>query len=320
MSRYHPTDSRGDDPLDAGWRAPDMAARFQVDEQGGSPRRFAHSERLRFGVGAPGAGVESLGEHLSVANEHRPDRRVRGGGVLAERCEFERSPHESFVHGPDRMGSAPLRRPPAVDNPCAAMFTGLVIAVGEVASARDVEGGGRRLTVGDASGLLEEVRVGDSVAVAGVCLTAVASGQGSVSFEVAAETLARTTLGSARPGSRLNLELPLRASDRLGGHFVQGHVDGVGEVLKAGGAEADYRVLLRHEEPRWIVPKGSVALDGVSLTVSASFPREARFEVMLIPHTRAATTLGSLRQGDRVNLEYDILAKYIGARALAACG
>ena len=111
----------------------------------------------------------------------------------------------------------------------------------------------------------------------------------------------------------MNLELPLRAPDRIGGHFVQGHADGVGEVIEAGGSDADYRVLIRRREPRWIVEKGSVALDGVSLTVSASFPEDARFEVMLIPHTRKATTLGSLRKGARVNLEYDILAKYAAA-------
>ena len=194
------------------------------------------------------------------------------------------------------------------------MFTGLVIAVGEVVSVREREGG-RLLTIADPGGALAEVAPGDSVAVAGVCLTAMAADGGRVSFEVAAETLSRTTLGALRPGSRANLELPLRASDRLGGHFVQGHVDGAGEVLEAGGSDADYRVWVRHPEPRWVVEKGSVALDGVSLTVSAAVPGEGRFEVMLIPHTRRATTLGGLTKGDAVNLEYDILAKYIAAAA-----
>ena len=192
------------------------------------------------------------------------------------------------------------------------MFTGLVSAVGEVQVVRDLDGG-RRLTVGHRGGEFAKVSVGDSVAVSGVCLTAVAALPDSTSFEIAAETLSLTTLGAARAGTRLNLELPLRASDRLGGHFVQGHVDGCGEVIAAGGSDNDYRLRVRHAEPRWIVRKGSVAMDGVSLTVAASFPGEACFEVMLIPHTRTATTLGALRKGDRVNLEYDILAKYVGA-------
>ena len=123
----------------------------------------------------------------------------------------------------------------------------------------------------------------------------------------------RTNLGEARCGTRLNLELPLRAADRLGGHFVQGHIDGCAEVVAVGKSKADYRLRIRHAEPRWIVQKGSVAVDGVSLTVVASMPAERCFEVMLISHTRAMTTLGSLRKGDRVNLEYDILAKYVGA-------
>ena len=190
------------------------------------------------------------------------------------------------------------------------MFTGLVIAVGEVRAVRDLEAG-RVLTIGHGGGAFSELAIGDSVAVSGVCLTAVAVQPESVSFEVAAETLSLTTLGSLRPGNRVNLELPLRVSDRLGGHFVQGHVDGCGEVIEAGGPDDDYRMRIRHREPRWIVHKGSVAIDGVSLTVASASAAEACFEVMLIPHTRAATTLGALRKGDRVNLEYDILAKYV---------
>ena len=192
------------------------------------------------------------------------------------------------------------------------MFTGLVIAAGEVEAVRDADGG-RLLTIVHPGGPFSELSLGDSVAVSGVCLTATAVRPNAASFQVAAETLSLTTLGNARRGTRLNLELPLRASDRLGGHFVQGHVDGCGEVVAAGGSDADYRLRVRHGEPRWIVRKGSVALDGVSLTVASSFPRDRCFEVMLIPHTRAVTTLGSLGRGDRVNLEYDILAKYIGA-------
>ena len=192
------------------------------------------------------------------------------------------------------------------------MFTGLVIAVGGVRAVRDLAAG-RLLTVGHDGGEFSRLSVGDSVAVSGVCLTAVSVQPASVSFEVAAETLSLTTLGDLQPGNRVNLELPLRAADRLGGHFVQGHVDGCGEVIEAGGPDDDYRVRIRHREPRLIVRKGSVAVDGVSLTVAAASPREACFEVMLIPHTRTATTLGALGKGDRVNLEYDILAKYTAA-------
>ncbi len=196
------------------------------------------------------------------------------------------------------------------------MFTGLVAALGDITEVSDLAEGSRRITVrgadaGDA--LLAGTAEGDSVAISGVCLTVVSKtpDQRGASFEVAAETLARTTLGDLRAGSPVNLELALRVGDRLGGHFVQGHVDGVGEVAAAGGTDADYRVLVVHPEPRWVVEKGSIALDGVSLTVAASHPAARRFEVMLIPHTREHTTLGALRAGDRVNLEYDILAKYV---------
>lgn len=204
------------------------------------------------------------------------------------------------------------------------MFTGLVTAVGRIAASDPLSGGGRRLEVAGPEPFFAETTVGDSVAVAGVCLTVVGKGgragslpgRESVAFEVAEETLARSTLGALGVGAPVNLELPLRASDRLGGHFVQGHVDATGEVRAAGGPAGDYRVLVGHAEPDWIVSKGSVALDGVSLTVAGSFPDRREFEVMLIPHTRQATTLGALAPGDRVNLEYDILAKYARPRDL----
>lgn len=206
------------------------------------------------------------------------------------------------------------------------MFTGLVTAVGRLAASEPRPGGGRRLEVAGPDAFFAETTVGDSVAVAGVCLTVVETGGGkgahaddpgagdSVAFEVAEETLARSTLGALVGGAPVNLEMPLRASDRLGGHFVQGHVDATGEVRAAGGPDGDYRMLVGHGEPDWIVSKGSVAVDGVSLTVAGSFPDRREFEVMLIPHTRRATTLGRLARGDRVNLEYDILAKYARPR------
>ncbi len=209
------------------------------------------------------------------------------------------------------------------------MFTGLVTAVGRIAASEPRPEGGRRLEVAGPDAFFAETTVGDSVAVAGVCLTVVETGVGKeggegarvrrvvrqvVAFEVAEETLARSTLGALAGGAPVNLELPLRASDRLGGHFVQGHVDATGEIRAAGGPDGDYRMLVGHAEPDWIVGKGSVAVDGVSLTVSGSFPDRREFEVMLIPHTRQATTLGRLGPGDRVNLEYDILAKYARPR------
>ena len=203
------------------------------------------------------------------------------------------------------------------------MFTGLVAARAEVTEVERVANGVRRIAVREAgcAGLLKETRRGDSVAVSGVCLTVVSRGDAGrlARFEVAAETLARTTLDDLGPGAAVNLELPLRVGDRLGGHFVQGHVDAVGRVVDAGGTDDDYRLAVTHPEPRWIAEKGSVALDGVSLTVAAADPGARRFEVMLIPHTRRVTTLGRLRSGGRVNIEYDILAKYV-AQAAASLG
>lgn len=199
------------------------------------------------------------------------------------------------------------------------MFTGLVAALGEITEVERVANGVRRIAV--RAELLSETRPGDSVAVSGVCLTVVSRADAGrlARFDLAAETLARSTLEALRPGAGVNLELPLRAGDRLGGHFVQGHVDAVGEILDAGGTDEDYRLVVSHPEPRWIVEKGSVALDGVSLTVAAAQPARRRFEVMLIPHTREVTTLGSLRSGGRINIEYDILAKYV-AQAAASLG
>lgn len=196
------------------------------------------------------------------------------------------------------------------------MFTGLVIGVGKVTAVRPlvggIAGGGRTLDVRGPKEVFSQVRVGHSVAVSGVCLTATAARPRGASFGVSTETLERSTLGAAATGAKLNLELPLSASDRLGGHFVQGHVDGIGEVLAAGGDAADYRLAIRHPQAGPIVSKGSVAVDGVSLTVARVLAAD-RFEVMLIPHTRSVTTLGDLRSGDRVNVEYDVLAKYVAA-------
>jgi riboflavin synthase len=172
---------------------------------------------------------------------------------------------------------------------------------------RGVEGA--RLTV--ATELAEEIDPGESVAVSGVCLTAQPTGDGSLHADVMNETLSRTSLADAQPGRAVNLELPLRPSDRLGGHIVQGHVDGVGTVLSV--ADDGFARVLELQAPeqllRYAVEKGSIAVDGVSLTVAELHP--SSFTVSLIPETLKRTTLGRAEAGTRVNLEVDVLAKYV---------
>ncbi len=196
------------------------------------------------------------------------------------------------------------------------MFTGLVQDLGEVAAV-DSTPDGVRLTV--RTRLAGELSEGDSVAVNGVCLTAMAIADGSFAADVMHETLRRSSLAEIAGGGRVNLELPLRAADRLGGHVVQGHVDGLGsirEVREDGFA----RVVTIDAPPallRYVVEKGSIAVDGISLTVSAI--DDDAFSVSLIPETLERTSLGSAAPGSPVNLEVDVLAKYveklIGARA-----
>ena len=182
------------------------------------------------------------------------------------------------------------------------MFTGLIR---EVATVAVVDGS--RLEVASA----HEAAVGDSVAIDGVCLTVVAVADGRLAFDVVPETFARTALGALEPGSRVNVEPALRAGDALGGHYVQGHVDGVGGV-RSVEAEGDGRRVW-FDAPadvlRYVVEKGSIAVQGTSLTVAAV--DDAGFAVALIPHTLEATTLGTLAPGDRINLEADVLAKYV---------
>ena len=192
------------------------------------------------------------------------------------------------------------------------MFTGLVEAMGEIAAIEPREGAGVRLWI-DAGGLAEEVKTGDSVAVDGCCLTVVGREQGRLAFDVIPESLARTALGRRETGDRVNLELPMRPTDRLGGHFVQGHVDGVAKVLECSrsGDDVVYRFSLPPALAGQVVEKGSVALDGVSMTV-AGVDGES-FSVALIPHTLAVTTLGLRKEGDEVNVEGDILAKYVAS-------
>ena len=189
------------------------------------------------------------------------------------------------------------------------MFTGLVETTGTVVDVIQ-QADGTRLTVA-AESIAPALSEGDSVTVNGVCLTATRVEAGTFAADVVAETLRRSSLGPLEPGSQVNLELALRANDRLGGHIVQGHVDGVGEVESVApeGIAHTVRIAAPPELLRYVVEKGSIAVDGVSLTVAAV--DAAAFEVALIPETLGRTTLGSLAPGRRVNLEVDILAKYV---------
>lgn len=200
------------------------------------------------------------------------------------------------------------------------MFTGLVRAVGEVLRA-ERRSGGMLLGV-KLGGLPTELaapEVGDSLAVSGCCLTVKELEGGAALFDVVEETLSRTTLGSWRPGRRVNLEPPLRAGDPFGGHFVTGHVDGVAEVrtVRPLGASVELELSAGAEIMRCIVLKGSVAVDGVSLTVASL--AGACFGAALVPHTLAVTTLGELRPGDAVNVETDLIVKAV-RRTLEASG
>ena len=188
------------------------------------------------------------------------------------------------------------------------MFTGLVQELGTV-RAIEREPAGARLEV--ETSLVAELSEGDSIAVNGVCLTAVSVADGAFRADVMAETLRRSSLGPLESGQQVNLELPLRADDRLGGHFVQGHVDGTGTVESATveGFASVVRVLCEPDLLRYVVEKGSIAVDGVSLTV-ADIDDEG-FSVSLIPETLERTTLGSAAPGRVVNLEVDVLAKYV---------
>jgi riboflavin synthase len=183
------------------------------------------------------------------------------------------------------------------------MFTGIVEELGTVL-ATEAQGTGARLRIG-ATDVLDGAKLGDSTAVDGCCLTVVALGEGWFEADVSDETLRRTTLGSRAVGDRVNLERPLLVTDRLGGHIVQGHVDAVGEVVDP---VPDLRVRLPDDLRRYVIEKGSITVDGVSLTVVE--PTEDGFTVAVIPHTAEVTTLGAREPGDRVNLEVDLIAKY----------
>jgi riboflavin synthase len=180
------------------------------------------------------------------------------------------------------------------------MFTGIIEELGSIASVE-----GQRVRIA-ASRVTEDAKTGDSIAVDGCCVTVVDQGPGWWEADITDETLKRTTFGDRVPGDRVNLERPLRVTDRLGGHIVQGHVDAVGEIIEPAPA---LRVRMPRELLRYVVEKGSVAVDGVSLTVVDVL--DDGFTVAVIPHSAAVTTLGSKQAGDRVNLEVDVTVKYV---------
>jgi riboflavin synthase len=188
------------------------------------------------------------------------------------------------------------------------MFTGLIEDVGKVEA---IESAGEGATLRIATRLAGELATGDSVAVDGICLTATEVGAAGFAAEAMNQTLSVTALGGLKAGDGVNLELALRASDRLGGHILQGHVDGVGEVLAAepDGFARRLRVRLAPDLARYAVERGSIALSGASLTIAAL--GEDWAEVSLIPETLERTNLGELSEGDRINVECDIVAKYV---------
>jgi riboflavin synthase len=189
------------------------------------------------------------------------------------------------------------------------VFTGIIESLGRVKAISGSEQG-RRIEL-EVGAMAAELEVGDSLAVNGVCLTIVETGPNSVAIEVVLETLRRTGLGAMLAGDQVNLELPLAASGRFDGHIVQGHVDGIAAVT-AVTEEGTGRRLAFDLNPRlhrYVVEKGSITVDGVSMTVASVTDRG--FEVAVIPHTLAATNLGLRRPGDQVNLEFDVIGKYV---------
>jgi len=195
------------------------------------------------------------------------------------------------------------------------MFTGLIQETGEVAELRRIPSEKKetvaRITI-KAKQIPRELRTGDSVAVSGVCLTALEIGEQEFSADLAQETLERTSLQRLKPGSLVNLELPTRAQDRLGGHVVQGHVDDTGKITSMEKIKYrdDWRLVVEipEELQKYVVPQGSITVEGISLTVAAI--DGSRVEIAVIPHTWQVTNLHVLRAGDPVNIEVDVLAKY----------
>ncbi len=190
------------------------------------------------------------------------------------------------------------------------MFTGIITAVGKVA-ALEPKGGDVRLRIHTGKLPLKDLVVGDSIAVSGVCLTAVELPGDGFWADVSGETLSRTTLGELKPGDPVNLEEALTPSTRLGGHLVSGHVDGVGTVLRRrdDGRSVQFRIQAPDDLARYIAEKGSICLDGISLTVNGV--QGAVFDLNIVPHTLSETTMGEFEPGRQVNLEVDIIARHL---------
>ena len=189
------------------------------------------------------------------------------------------------------------------------MFTGLVEGTGKVLALIPQKGGGVRLEL-DAGPIADGAKLGDSIALNGCCLTVTTLDAPRLGFDLLAETLARTSLRQAGPGATVNLERALAANGRYGGHFVTGHIDATGtiRVWEQKGADYELRIGIDPAHGRYLVPKGCIAVDGISLTVADVTPDA--FSVWIIPHTREVTALRERKVGDAVNLEYDLLAKY----------
>ncbi len=183
------------------------------------------------------------------------------------------------------------------------MFTGLIQQVGTLISLTD-----RRLIVAAEFSKKDPIQIGESIAINGCCLTVVSYTKGNLEFDLSEETLRLTTLGYLPPLSAVNLERAMKASDRVGGHFVQGHVDGVGRIANIKDSEV-FQIEVPLEFTPYLSPKGSIAIDGISLTIVE--PKVNQFEVWIIPHTFCNTNLNTRKLGDLVNLELDVLAKHV---------
>jgi riboflavin synthase len=190
------------------------------------------------------------------------------------------------------------------------MFTGIIEEIGEIVQIQD--GGDFRTIVVSGRNVFDDLRTGSSIAVNGVCLTARSVSNHTFSAEMSRETLDRTSLGDFRKGTTVNLERPMRADGRFGGHIVQGHVDGVGRIRRFDRQGDAWNLDVEYPESgcRYIVEKGSIAVDGISLTVATLLPLNA-FSIAIIPHTFENTNLKAARPGSAVNLEFDVVAKYI---------
>ena len=190
------------------------------------------------------------------------------------------------------------------------MFTGIVQSVGKII-ALDISGGDARVRIACGKLNMSDVNTGDSIAVSGVCLTVIEHSAAAFTADVSAETLSRTTLGRLHAGDAVNLEKALTLSSPLGGHLVSGHVDGVGVVLhrREAARSVQFRIKVPEALAKYIVEKGSVCVDGVSLTVNAV--HGAEFEINIVPHTLVETTLGVIKNNSEVNLEVDVLARYL---------